>query len=459
MKNLRLLITCCCLGLNALFAQTNPKTNPTPKQTNPNGKQTNPNGKQTNPTKTTKVTAKLDGKCTTGDCLNGKGRFVFTSGDKYIGEFKAGLMDGRGAYTDVKGNIYKGQFKKGNRHGYGTMQWKGGDMYIGEYANNDREGEGTYYFLNGGVKHGLFKKGELVEDWTNKTDPAIAANTGQKDPLSTVSTMHPSTTTQGSNNNNINNNPNGLASRGVPKIVNKFSAVDGQVSGEKRLALVIGNAKYEKNPLTNPANDAKGMKEQLQKLGFDVWLYEDATKKQMKQVIREFGESLKNDKGVGLFFYAGHGVQAEGRNYLLPVDADITKSEDIEFEGFDLARVLVEMEYAENKMNIVILDACRDNPFKKEFGEKSKENAGFTLIKTAPVNSIVAFSTAPGAVASDGGGNNGLYTQELLKTVSESGLKLEDVFKRVRSNVRKASDGKQIPWENSAIEADFYFKK
>jgi uncharacterized caspase-like protein len=105
------------------------------------------------------------------------------------------------------------------------------------------------------------------------------------------------------------------------------------------------------------------------------------------------------------------------------------------------------------------LDACRDNPFKKEFGEKAKENAGFTLIKTAPVNSIVAFSTAPGAVASDGGGNNGLYTQELLKTVTESGLKLEDVFKRVRSNVRKASDGKQIPWENSAIEADFYFKK
>ena len=118
------------------------------------------------------------------------------------------------------------------------------------------------------------------------------------------------------------------------------------------------------------------------------------------------------------------------------------------------------MEFAENPMNIIILDACRDNPYKKEFGDRYKSHAGFTQIQNAPINSMVAFSTAPGATASDGVGKNGLYTQELLKNLESNGdKKLEDIFKLVRSSVRKASAGKQIPWENSAIETDFYFKK
>ena len=180
----------------------------------------------------------------------------------------------------------------------------------------------------------------------------------------------------------------------------------------------------------------------------------------MKKAIREFGQKLKERGGVGLFFYAGHGLQSDGRNFLVPVNAEIHKAQDIEFESVDLGRVLSELEYAENSMNIIILDACRDNPYKEEFA-KSKHASynGLASIGSAPYNSFIAFSTAPGSVALDGTGTNGLYTQELLKAMREQGSALEEVFKKVRKNVRKASGGQQIPWESSSVEDDFHFKQ
>jgi uncharacterized caspase-like protein len=202
------------------------------------------------------------------------------------------------------------------------------------------------------------------------------------------------------------------------------------------------------------------MAQALQKAGFDVVVYTDIDQKTMKKAIREFGEQLKNSGGVGLFYYAGHGLQADGRNFLLPTDASISKIQDIEFESVDLGRLLSEFEYAQNDMNIMILDACRDNPYKDDF-QKSKYASynGLAAIGTAPYNSFIAFSTAPGSVALDGKGTNSLYTQALIAALQVPGRPLEEVFKLVRKQVRLSSEGRQIPWESSSVEDDFYFLK
>jgi len=211
--------------------------------------------------------------------------------------------------------------------------------------------------------------------------------------------------------------------------------------------------------LKNPENDALKISEALRNSGFNVMLYSNLPQKELKIAIREFGQQLKVRGGVGLFYFAGHGLQEGGRNYILPVDADIRKAEDIEFEAVDLSRVLVEMDYAENDLNLIILDACRDNPYKEAFKDSRNRHNGLASIQSAPYNSFIAFSTSPGAVASDNpDAENGLYTAQLLEAIQKKGLKLEDIFKMVRSNVRKLSNGAQIPWEISSIEADFYFR-
>ena len=180
----------------------------------------------------------------------------------------------------------------------------------------------------------------------------------------------------------------------------------------------------------------------------------------MKQAIRDFGEKLENGGGVGLFYFAGHGLQAEGQNYLVPIGARIKKPLDIELESVKLQRVLNEMEFAKNRLNIVVLDACRDNPYAGAYRERERGNAtsGLAAPTRAPIGTFIAYSTAPGMAASDGKGQHGLYTEELLKALDYAeGMKLEDVFKKVRSKVRQRSKGRQIPWENSSVEGDFYF--
>ncbi|RJP62410.1 MAG: hypothetical protein C4539_18255 [Ignavibacteriales bacterium] len=221
----------------------------------------------------------------------------------------------------------------------------------------------------------------------------------------------------------------------------------------KRNALVIGNSNYKSAPLRNPVNDANAISQTLKQTGFDVTLALDVkTQNDLKKIIREFGKKLRNGE-VGLFYYSGHGLQVKGINYLVPVEAEIAKEEDVEFEGVDVNMVLAEMEFAKNKLNIVILDACRNNPFARSF--RSAANGLVQL--NAPVGTLIAYSTAPGSVASDGAGSNGLWTEEFLNAVKVPGSKIEDVFKHVRSNVRKKSNNEQIPWESSSIEGDFYF--
>lgn len=216
---------------------------------------------------------------------------------------------------------------------------------------------------------------------------------------------------------------------------------------------MVGNSKYARAPLRNTTNDARDVAETLRRLGFRVTLLEDATREQMDDGLRRFGDSLRGGN-LGFFYYAGHGVQVDGRNYLVPVGADLEREDEVRFKAIDAEEILAKMRSAKNPVNVVILDACRDNPF--AVGGRSLGGHGFASMD-APVGSIIAFSTQPGAQASDGAGHNGLYTQHLLKYLSEPGLKVEDVFKRVRVAVRSDSGGRQIPWESTSLEGDVYF--
>lgn len=226
------------------------------------------------------------------------------------------------------------------------------------------------------------------------------------------------------------------------------------IGTEHRVALVIGNGAYTNTPLRNPVNDARAMAAVLKTLGFAVIIRENAGDRAMRRAIIEFGDRLRPG-GVGLFFYAGHGVQLDGRNYLIPLGAQIQSERDVDLEAVDVARVLVRMEESKSRLNIAILDACRDNPFGRSFHSSSR---GLAQID-APSGTLIAYATSPGRVADDGGGRNGLYTSELLRALQEPGLKLEEVFKRVRQAVRLKTNGRQVPWDASSIEGDFVFRK
>lgn len=178
----------------------------------------------------------------------------------------------------------------------------------------------------------------------------------------------------------------------------------------------------------------------------------NADHRTMKKSIRRFGKKLRSG-GVGLFYFAGHGIQVKGRNFLIPIGADIEAEADIEFEAVDAARVLAQMDDAGNKLNIIILDACRDNPFGRSF---RSSNRGLAKMD-APTGSILAYATSPGSVAADGQGRNGLYTSALLKHMMMPGLTIEKMFKQVRIDVVNDSGDKQVPWESSSLTGDFYF--
>ena len=220
-----------------------------------------------------------------------------------------------------------------------------------------------------------------------------------------------------------------------------------------RLALVIGNANYGQAPLNNPANDARAFAKELQRVGFRLSLRLEASRQQMSEAIDAFCGELARSRGVGIFYYAGHGAQLAWRNYLIPVDARLDKLADLQTKTIELNSLLAGLKQAKNPMNISILDACRDNPFGTRL---PIEQPGLSQFD-APPGSLLAYATAPGNTASDGDGANGLYTESLLREMKVPETRIEDVFKRVRLAVRRSSEGLQIPWESTSLDDDFFF--
>jgi hypothetical protein len=220
----------------------------------------------------------------------------------------------------------------------------------------------------------------------------------------------------------------------------------------KRTALIIGNSNYAASPLPNPVNDATDIAVLLRSFGFKVTLKTDVDLRTMEKSIREFGRQLR-DGGVGLFYFAGHGLQVKGQNYLVPIGAVLESEGDVRYEAVNAGLVLGKMEDAQNKLNIVILDACRNNPFARNF---RSSNPGLARMD-APTGSLIAYATAPGQLAADGDARNGVYTKHLLKHMKTPGLTIEQVLKKVRTSVIYETSQKQVPWEASSLTGDFYF--
>ncbi len=230
-----------------------------------------------------------------------------------------------------------------------------------------------------------------------------------------------------------------------------FSSIN---NAAQNTALVIGNSNYKKSPrLENPVNDATDIAKNLKKLGFEVIAKYDLTRKQMRAEIREFGKKLKKNKGAGIFFYAGHGSQVEGKNFLIPLGADIHSETEVSDEAVEADLILRTLDDAKNPLNIIVLDACRDNPFASSFRSSSKGLASMQ----GGTGMLIAYSTAPGQVAQDGVGRNSPYTEHLLKNMTKTGLPIEEVFKQVRVGVVDMTDGAQTPWETSSLTGNFYF--
>ncbi len=436
--------------------------------------------------------------CISGDCNNGFGTYSFESGEKYVGNFKNGEYSGTGTYYFSNGDKYTGEFKNSEKDGQGTYIFASDSRkYVGGWTANKYNGYGTMYYANGTVKAGNWKDDQFLGELNNHAIPPqiswitpeyyatssstantvikacikstsdlknaslivngqvvadkLVAGPGAKDGDCAFTLEKTITLKEGDNQIEISaENLNGESRSEVRNV--SYTPNSGSV----KYALLIGNDKYTIGTLKNPVNDATAMSKELKQLGFNVILVTDGTRDQMIRSIRSFGEKIKESKGIGLFYYAGHGIQMNGDNYIIPSDAKIEKEQDVDLEAVNLNYVMGEFDYAQNQTNIVILDACRNNPFARSF--RSAGNNGLATV-SAPQGTFIAYATAPGSVASDGSGSNGLYTQELLAALQIKGLKIEDLFKKVRSSVYDKSNKQQVPWENSSLFTDFYFNK
>jgi len=225
----------------------------------------------------------------------------------------------------------------------------------------------------------------------------------------------------------------------------------------ERTALVVGNSAYRNAPLRNPVNDATDMAQVLEKqLGFEVILRTDVTQQQFEAAAREFRQRLQRRGGVGLFYYAGHGIQADGHNYLIPVSANIDSETDVKYKSVDAGYVLGQMDEADASLNIVILDACRNNPYERSFRSASRGLVRLE-IPAGELGSLLAYSTAPGTVAADGSGRNSPYTKHLLRALRLPDENIYRIFQKVRIGVHKETSGQQIPWVSESLMGDFYF--
>ncbi len=234
---------------------------------------------------------------------------------------------------------------------------------------------------------------------------------------------------------------------------------DDDKKSQKRIALVIGNGEYQTaKPLINPANDAADMAATLRELGFEVISGVNQNKRQMEGLIREFGVKLQANGGTGLFYYAGHGIQVNSENYLVPVEANIPEEDEVAYSAVPLSLVLTKMTTAKNDLNIVILDACRNNPFALSWRSfrDGGNNSGLAKI-SPPTGTLVLYSTEPGKVASDGAGRNGLFTEALLKNIKQPNLEYDQMVRRLSTEVWEKSNKQQLPWKEGNSLSAFYF--
>ena len=230
--------------------------------------------------------------------------------------------------------------------------------------------------------------------------------------------------------------------------------MSAMASTANRTALVIGNSAYSDAPLANPVADAQAVARTLRQLNFEVLLATDADQQQMEREIYHFEETLRRKGGVGLFYYAGHGIQSHGRNYLIPVKAEIVKEWDLKFKAVDVGQVSSAMEGAGNGLNMIVLDACRNNPLVRSFRGAER---GLARMADTPNGLLLAYSTSPGAVAQDGKGAHSPYAQAFMDTIVKPDQHVLLAFQEISRQLKTESGGGQVPWVSSSLTGNFYF--
>jgi hypothetical protein len=357
------------------------------------------------------------------------GSSTFFSGDRYIGEFKVGLYNGQGILTFADGSKYVGEFKDDKRNGEGTLYASNGSIINqGIWANN------------------IFVRSALVQQ-------AVTPNVQQSNaPNTEIEKLRAEAELERKRRQELEEQLRLSQQQQQPQTTTQTVSVP---SIGRRVALVVGNANYKVRPLKNPRNDADDISRSLRSSGFEVIDLRDASLQQMRNGVRQFGDRLINND-VGLVYFSGHGVEVKGRNYFIPVNADIMREDEIADQGLDVSLILEKMNTAGKGVNILIVDACRDDPFGRSFRSSSRGLAQMD----APRGTIIAYATSPGKVASDGDPRerNSPYTKNLVKAMQQPNKPIEQVFKEVRRAVQEETKNQQTPWENTSLSGDFYFK-
>ena len=386
--------------------------------------------------------------------FNGAGIMDYESGGKHFGSWKDGKINGEGTHTWIDGRKYVGNWVNGAMSGWGVLTTPDGNTYTGEFKDGQRNGQGSYSNFGNPIE-GLWANGQLVKN------TSVTTNSPKTD-LERI-TLEEERRILAAEREKLEREKKKLSesiaskqSNQSPSIViqSEVKVYDNQtIEAGKRIALVIGNSKYDSHPLSNPKNDADDMSKVLRESNFEVIDLRDSTLVQMRSALRLFGDKL-NSSDVGLVYYSGHGIEVKGRNYLIPVNADIKRSDEVSDQSLDMGLILEKMETAKKGINILIVDACRDDPFGRSFRSSSR---GLAQVD-APKGTIIAFSTSPGRVAADGEGRNSPYTKNLVKAIRQPNLPIEQVFKLVRREVQRETNDLQTPWENTSLSGDFYFK-
>ena len=410
--------------------------------------------------------------------FSGQGAFTYKNGDKFVGEWKENNVDGWGTYSYANGDKYVGEYKNYRMNGIGNFTFSNGNRYVGNWKEARRDGDGIEYRFDGTVvSSGNWSDGNLVNSFALDTSRFPFNPPVQTVRPSSAETDRLTADAQASRQRQQELEQRLVATAAEAEVAKRRQQeLEAQLAAaqsasqtasrptisknERRVALVIGNAAYKSAPLTNPGNDASDVAATLRSMGFETILVRDATLAQMRGATREFADAAGSSE-VALIFYAGHGIEAKGRNYVIPVNADIKHEYELEEQAYDASRWLEMLEglktRSRQRVNIVILDACRNNEFARSWRSSSQGLARMD----APTGTFVAFSTAPGRVALDGakGQRNSPFTKNLLRAIQTPDVPIELMFKEVRRLVVDETKSAQVPWENSSLVGDFVFKR
>lgn len=400
------------------------------------------------------------------DCF---GSSAYPNGDKYHGEFKDGKFHGTGVFSSSSGSNFIGGYILGKRNGLGVMifkSWNPSDIqhkFVGIYMNDQRNGQGVLYDIRGNViSAGIWSSDVLINRQAidlQKFPYVLDSPTG----LIALTNSSERPTAQDFDaerrkRQEVEAELERVKELAESRLTERPRPQSGQRS-ERRVALVIGNAQYKSSPLENSVNDATDIDQALKRFGFQTVFLRNASLSQMRESTRRFADQLIN-ADVALIYFAGHGIESKNKNYMIPVNADLKFEYELADQAYDAAAWLEMLEMIKSnnseRVNIVILDACRNNNL---IGSRSL-NRGLGRMD-APTGTFLSYSTAPGKVAADGGKGerNSPFTKNLLRAMQQPGQPIEEVFKEVRRNVTRETSGAQVPWESTSLTGFFSFRQ